>query len=251
MCLSVEVYVCVCTCVWGRRDTCIHVFVEARAPGVVPQGLFIYFSGTVSLWDLGITGQMRLAGIKTQASVCLCLPRVSLQVQPRCLVFQRMFWRWKSGLEACSDRAHQLSCCPVPPNPQCLSSLQCQFSGQAIGAYRLILQPPSAVTKFSNSGFLPSPYPPRSAWLTVREKDRGTPVKEEYEQPGITRSPLRSSHPAFISTGCLSLTSMTVLLHAALLQTVRLGTENIGVRLQETFEPEGWWRRRLSFPTAS
>lgn len=115
-----------------------------------------------------------------------------------------------SGLQACSARAHQLSCCPIPPNPQCLSSIQCQFSGQGIEAHRLILQPPRAVTKFSNNGFLPSPYPPQSAWLTVREKDRGTPVKEEYEQPGITLSPLRSSHPAFISTGCLSLTSITV-----------------------------------------
>lgn len=109
-----------------------------------------------------------------------------------------------------SARAHQLSCCPVPPNPQSLPSVQCQFSGQEIEACRLILEPPGAVTKFSNNGFSPSPYPPQSAWLTVREKERGTPVKEEYEQPGITQSPLRSSHPAFISTGCLSLTSMTV-----------------------------------------
>lgn len=174
MCLWVEVYVCVCTSVWGCRDTGIHVCRGQRSSsGVVSQGLFICFSGTVSCWDLGITGQMRLADMEPQASVCLCLPRVTLQVQPWCLVFQRMFWRWNSGLQACSARAHQLSCCPVPPNPQSLTSIQCQFSGQEIEAYRLILQIPSAITKFSNNGFSPSPYPPQSAWMTVGKKDGG------------------------------------------------------------------------------
>lgn len=57
------------------------------------------------------------------------------------------------------------------PNPQSLSSVQCQFSGQEVEAYRLILQIPSARTKFSSNGFSPSPYPPQSAWMTVRKKD--------------------------------------------------------------------------------